>query len=40
MANDVNLCSLCVLRKYVLGLRRSDAEHSHEQGVIGNEAKV
>lgn len=38
MANDVNLSSLCVLRKYVLSLLRSDAERSHEQDVIGNVA--
>ena len=38
MANDVNLSSLCVLRRYVLSLLRSDAERSHEQDVIGNVA--
>ena len=38
MANDVNLSSHCVLRKYVLSLLRSDAERSHEQDVIGNVA--
>ena len=38
MANNVNLSSLCVLRKYVLSLRKSDAERSHEQDVIGNVA--
>ena len=40
MANNVNLSSLCVLRKYVLSLRRSDAECSHEQDVIGNVAII
>ena len=38
MANDVNLSSLCVLCKYVVSLLRSDAEHLHEQDVIGNVA--